>query len=416
MKPGAAQLTFGVVAGLFSGLLIWASSYQVDQVVRADAKVVPVKDVVKVQNRFPGAVQETLVNLGGRVKQGDVLFRIDPEETEIDVAQTRLALLTQATAAARLNAQINVSDPIYPPGVPADIIATQNSVLASRRSELASRARLVESKIDSLNHEISETQAMSTAASRQAKLAREEVALLDPLVKMGAEPKLRLIEANRALNDLLERIEVGELRVKRLQSDLETQRRTLKQESERFILEAREELAEVQAELSRLRGELERAGDRRAKSEVTSPIDGVVTAIPFGVVGQIAESGTVLAEIVPSDTPYKVQAQIKPMDVSNVRIGQDARLSLVTYDFADYGHIDVKVSEVAQNLTEPAEGEPYYSAELSITSSVFSKSGEVVVLMPGLIGQIDILGEPITILDYVTKPITRVGSRALTEQ
>ena len=123
-----------------------------------------------------------------------------------------------------------------------------------------------------------------------------------------------------------------------------------------------------------------------------------------------------LAEIVPSDTPYKVQAQIKPMDVSNVRIGQDARLSLVAYDFADYGHIDVKVSEVAQNLTEPVQAEPYYSAELSITSSVFSKSGEVVVLMPGLIGQIDILGEPITILDYVTKPITRVGSRALTEQ
>ena len=416
MKPGAAQITFGVIAGLFSGLLIWASSYQVDQVVRADAKVVPVKDVVKVQNRFPGAVQDTLVNLGDRVKQGDVLFRIDPEETEIDVTQTRLAFLTQATTAARLTAQINVSDPVYPPGAPADIIATQNSVLASKRSELASRARLVESKIDALNHEISETQAMSIAASRQAKLAREEVALLDPLVGMGAEPKLRLIEANRALNDLLERIEVGELRVKRLQSDLETQRRTLKQESERFILEAREELAEVQAELNRLRGELERAGDRRAKSEVTSPIDGVVTAIPFGVVGQIAESGTVLAEIVPSDTPYKVQAQIKPMDVSNVRIGQDARLSLVTYDFADYGHIDVKVSEVAQNLTEPAEGEPYYSAELSITRSVFSKSGEAVVLMPGLIGQIDILGEPITILDYVTKPITRVGSRALTEQ
>lgn len=416
MKPSAAQLLLIVVVGLFSGLLIWASSFQVDQVVRADAKVVPVKDVVKVQNRFSGAVQETLVNLGDSVKQGDMLFRIDPEDTETDVTQTRLALLTQATIAARLNAQISRSDPRYPEDSPADIIATQNLVLASKRSELASRARLVESKIDALNHEISETQAISIAAGRQAKLAHEEVALLEPLVNMGAEPKLRLIEVKRTLNDLSERIEVGALRVKRLQSDLETQRRILKQESERYILEAHEQLAEVQAQLSRIRGELERAGDRRAKSEITSPIDGVVTAIPFGVVGQIAESGTVLAEIVPSDTSYKVKAQIKPMDVRYVMIGQDARLSLIAYDFADYGHIDVKVSEVAQNLTEPAQAEPYYSAELTITSSVFSKSGKPAVLMPGLIGQIDILGEPITVLDYVTKPITRVGSRALTEQ
>ena len=416
MRLGGAQVTFLVVAGLFSGLFVWASSYQVDLVVRADAKVVPVKDVVKVQNRFPGAVEEVLVELGDRVKKGQVLFRIDPEESEIDLTQTRLAHLTQATITARLTAQINSAEPDYPQNAPADIVASQNSVLASKRSELASRARLIESEIDALNLAISETQTTATAAQRQAALAQEEVELLEPLVKTGAEPKLRLIQATRALNDLLERIDVSGIRVRRLQADLESQRRTLAQESERFILEAREQLAEAQSEVSRLRGELERAGDRRAKSEVTSPIDGVVTALPFAVVGQIADSGTVLAELVPSDTTYKVEAKIKPVDVSNVSVGQLARLSLVAYDFADYGHIEVRVEEVAQNLTEPQQAEPYYSAELSIANAAFSKSGDPVELMPGLIGQIDVLGDPVTILDYISKPINRVSSRALTEK
>jgi len=416
MKLGGAQLTFLVIAGLFSGLFVWASSYQVDQVVRADAKVVPVKDVVKVQNRFPGAVEEVLVELGDRVKKGQVLFRIDPEETEIDLTQTQLALVTKETIAARLNAQINSEEPVYPAGASADMLASQNSVLASKRSELAARARLIESEIDALNLAISETKTSAKAARRQAELAREEVELLEPLVKTGAEPKLRLIQATRALNDLLERIDVSEIRVQRLQADLEAQRRTLQSESERFILEAREQLAEAQAEVSRLRGELERAGERRSKSEVLSPIDGVVTALPFAVVGQIADSGTALAELVPSDTRYKVEAKIMPMDVSNIQVGQIARLSLVAYDFADYGHIEVKVEEVAQNLTEPQQAEPYYSAELSIANASFSKSGDPVELMPGLIGQIDILGEPVTVLDYITKPINRVSSRALTEQ
>ena len=416
MRLGGAQLTFLVVAGLFSGLFVWASSYQVDQVVRADAKVVPVKDVVKVQNRFPGAVEEVLVELGDSVVKGQVLFNIDPEESEIDLTQTQLALVTQESLAARLIAQIQQTVPTYPIGAPEDILASQNSVLASKRSELASRARLIEAEIDALNLAITETQTTAAAARRQAGLAREEVDLLKPLVQTGAEPKLRLIQATRALNDLLERIDVSEIRVQRLKADLESQRRTLAQETERFLLEANEQLAEAQAEVSRLRGELSRADDRRSKSAVTSPINGVVTALPFAVVGQIADSGTVLAELVPSDTEYKVEAKIKPMDVSNVSVGQIARLSLVAYDFADYGHIEVKVKEVAQNLTEPQQEEPYYSAVLSIANAAFSKSGDPVELMPGLIGQIDILGEPVTVLDYITKPINRVSSRALTEK
>ena len=415
MKLGGSQITFVVIAGLFIGLLAWANNFEVDQVVRADAKVVPVKDVVKVQNRFAGAVDDVLVGLGDTVKQGQVLFRIDPEESQIDLTQTQLALVTQQVIAARLVAQISADEPNFPADAPEDLILSQSSVLDSKRSELTSRARLIESEIDALNLSISETIATAEAARRQAALSQEEVALLEPLVESGAEPKLRLIQATRALNDLLERIEVSQIRAKRLAADLEAQRRALAQESERFVLEAREQLAESQSEVSRLKGELSRAGDRRAKSEVTSPIDGVVAALPFAVVGQIADSGTVLAELVPSDTTYKVEAQIKPMDVSNVKVGQIARLSLVAYDFADYGHIEVRVKEVAQNLTEPQQAEPYYSTELSIANAAFSKSGEIVTLMPGLIGQIDILGEPVTILDYITKPINRVSSRALTE-
>lgn len=416
MKLGGAQLTFAVIAGLFLGLFVWASSYQVDQVVRADAKVIPVQDIVKVQNRFPGAVEEVLVELGNRVRKGQVLFRIDPEETEIDLTQTKLALVTQETIAARLNAQINLVEPSYPTTAPDDLLSAQNSVLASKRAELKSRARLIEAEIDSISLAISETKTTSDAASRQAELAKEEVDLLKPLVITGAEPRLRLIQATRTLNDLLERIDVSNIRVKRLSADLEAKRRMLEQETERYVLEAREQLAEAQSEVSRLRGELERADERRSRSEVISPIDGVVTALPFAVVGQIADSGTVLAELVPSDTLYKVEAKIKPVDVSYVAIGQIARLSLVTYDFADYGHIEVKLEELAQNLTEPQQAEPYYKAELSIDNATFSKSGDPVQLMPGLIGQIDILGEPVTILDYISKPINRVSSRALTEK
>jgi len=416
MRMSGVQIVVITVAGFFSALFLWSSQFKVDQVVRAEAKVVPVKDVVKVQNRFPGAVDDVFVSLGDEVSAGDLLFRIDPEDTEIDLTQTLEALYLVQARVARLKAQISGGDLVYDSALPPQVIEAQKSILLSKRSELVARASLVESEIRALEIAIEEAQTTAEAASRQSLLVQQEIDILTPLVKAGAESKIRLIQSKRTLNDLLERESVSALRARRYAADLQSKRRTIEQDSERYLLEAREQLAESQAEYSRLRSEVDRAGERRSRSEVLAPIDGIVTALPFAVVGQIAESGTVLAELVPSDTSYKVEAQIRSADISYVQVDQKARLSLVAYDFADYGHIDVVVKKLAQNLTEPQQAEPFYKAEFAIDNLVFSKTGKPVRLMPGLIGQIDVLGEPITILDYVTKPVARLSSRALTER
>ena len=69
-----SRLMFAVIATLFIGLFAWAYQFEVDQVIRAEAKVVPVKDVVQVQNRFAGTLETVEVGLGDRVSKGRVLF------------------------------------------------------------------------------------------------------------------------------------------------------------------------------------------------------------------------------------------------------------------------------------------------------------------------------------------------------
>ena len=220
----------------------------------------------------------------------------------------------------------------------------------------------------------------------------------------------------RQLSELEERAELSELSARRLEAEVDSVQSQREQLQDAFRLESQELLAQTEVERTRLEKEVERADTRASRSQVISPIDGIVTALPFAVVGQIADAGTVLAEVVPAETEYQVEARLRPMDVGNVKLGQKARLSLAAYDFADYGHIDARLTEVAQNITEEPQAEPYYKAILAIEAAEFSKSGDPVELMPGLLGQIDVLGEPVTVLSYVTKPVTKLGSRALTEQ
>ena len=96
-----SRLMFVMIGALFSGLFIWAYQFEVDQVIRAEARVVPVKDVVQVQNRFAGTLQRVQVDLGDQVQQGDVLFEVDPEGSAIDLLQTRQALRVAQAEQAR---------------------------------------------------------------------------------------------------------------------------------------------------------------------------------------------------------------------------------------------------------------------------------------------------------------------------
>lgn len=411
-----SRLMFAVVATLFTCLLVWASSFELDQVIRAEAKIVPIKDVVQVQNRFAGTLQQVQISLGDRVKQGDVLFVIDPEDSAIDLEQTRQALWAARAEYARVDALINQSELQFSPGTPRELEANQRALWAAKLNEHASKLEALEIEIRRLRLSIAESRAAARSANTQIDLIQREIDIVTPLVAANAEPEVRLIRLQREQNELRERAELSDLSAQRFESDIAATQSQIRQLQGGFKLEHQELLARAQVEITRLENEVDRTGDRAARSQVISPIDGIVTALPFAVAGQIADAGTVLAEVVPAETEYQVEARLRPMDVGNVALGQAARLSLAAYDFADYGHIDARLSEVAHNITEDPEVEPYFKAILSIQSPQFSKTGAAVNLMPGLIGQIDVLGDPVTVLSYVTKPVAKVGARALTEQ
>ena len=330
--------------------------------------------------------------------------------------QTQQALQVAGAQRARLLALLSGDDVRFPQGTSTELKATQTALLLAKRNEVSSRDRLLEAQAMTLQLSVDEALASARAAREQAELVQEEVELVKPLVAAKAEPEVRLIRLRRQLSELEERAELSQLSARRLEAEVDSVQSQREQLQDAFRLESQELLAQTEVERTRLEKEVERADTRASRSQVISPIDGIVTALPFVVVGQIADAGTVLAEVVPAETEYQVEARLRPMDVGNVKLGQKARLSLAAYDFADYGHIDARLTEVAQNITEEPQAEPYYKAILAIEAAEFSKSGDPVELMPGLLGQIDVLGEPVTVLSYVTKPVTKLGSRALTEQ
>jgi len=175
-------------------------------------------------------------------------------------------------------------------------------------------------------------------------------------------------------------------------------------------------LVQIEQRLLEARDQQRRAALQLQFSQLTSPIAGILTAVNLAGPGAVIRAGDVLAEVVPQQEYYLIKAKVLPKDIGKVSVGQLARVSYIAYDFSRYGVMEGEVTKIAQNTTKTQQGEIYYDAWIKTQGSTFSKSDISPNILPGMLAQVDMLGEKRTIFQYIMSPLKRSASRALSEQ
>ena len=407
---------FLIIMLLCLGVGYWSYVTEVEQVIRAEAKIVPENEVYSVQNRYAGTVIKANIKLGKEVKKGDILYEIDPEETSTKLTKAKYSLINVQAQISRLNAQINNSEPIFKEDIPNEIKMKQIDLLYSLRQSLNKQQEVLNEEIKGLNVTIKEYKMSSMNNQRQLALVLEEIDLISPLIKSGAAPKIKLIEAQKQYNSINEKISNYSFLIEKAKIEILSKKKKIEQIYLEFLSKSKEELLNSLSELELYILEVQELNDIKNRSFVLSKENGIITAVNNFSVGEIIEAGTILAELVPSETEYIVEAKLLPKDSGKLVQGQKARLSLASYDFTDYGHIDTLVYEIAKNTTIQNNGEEFYKILLEFENYNFSKSGQPVFLLPGMPGQIEIISSKNTVIDYILKPIQKLSNRALTEE
>jgi len=175
-------------------------------------------------------------------------------------------------------------------------------------------------------------------------------------------------------------------------------------------------LVQIEQRILEVSDQIQKAELQLEFSSLTSPIEGILTAVNLSGVGAVIRAGDVLVEVVPQEEYYLIKAKILPKDISKVAVGQNARVSYTAYDFSRYGIMEGEVIKIAQNTTVTQQGEVYYDAWIRTIGSTFSKSPINPSILPGMIAQVDMLGEKRTIFEYIISPLNRMASKALSEQ
>jgi membrane fusion protein, adhesin transport system len=424
LKPRAASnMLLWLIATFVIIFFLWAGFTRIDRTVRGQGRVIPSSQLQVISNLEGGVVQDILVHGGQRVRAGDVLIRLDRTATGSEAGSGEATVSALNVKIARLQAEVLDREPAYPAAadpLAADQIRIEQSLHASRLANLQGLIGAATARIGQAERAVNEAESNYQARVAAYQERRSEAALLRPLVERGIEPRLSLIQAESAADVARGEMEAASATIARSRSAVAEARSQLAQQHQEWRAQAATDLATAQAEMASRQRALPALEDRAARTVLRAPVAGRVNRVLVTTRGGSVRAGEPLVEIVPSEDSLLIEARIKPADIAYVRIGQPARVAITAYDRAVFGMLDGTVVSISPDaITEERSqtGETYYLVRVRTTThALHDPFGRTMPIGPGMVAEVDLLGEKRTILQYIMTPITRMGETAFREQ
>jgi adhesin transport system membrane fusion protein len=411
-----ATWTLGAVGGGLVAFVLISTVVPLDEVTRADGKVIPSGQTQVVAHLYGGIVEDILVREGDEVKSGQVLLRIDNREAEADFGENRARLAALEARAARLDAEAaGRAEVSFPPEVTAaapDAAALERQFFRARRDGLDSEIKGLEAQLHQREEELKQQEAIVASLEKKLASLRAE---LGNAYRAGVRNvgRLEILRLQRETKDAEGELATERLKIPRIQSAILEARQKIDDRRNVFVSEARRDLNDTRSEIARIREKLGKLSFDVGRNEVTAPLRGIVKQLRVATRGGVVKAGEPLVEITPLDDALVVEGRVRPSDIAFVRVGQLALVKITAYNYATYGGLEGRVTDISPDAIETPEkpGETYYRVKVRTERSYLENAGKKLPIGPGMTAQVSIkIGEK-SLLAYILKPITKSARR-----
>ena len=401
---------------IFIIALLWSALTKIDEITRADAKVITSRQLQHVQSADGGIVSEIMVQEGQTVEKGQILLQLDQTRVNSNMKESKAQTFSLRVKVARLKALAEGSNFIPPEAIHPDetrVVLEEKQLFENRRSELSAVLGISRQQVAQRQQELVEMQARRIQAQRSLELSNRELDVTRPLLKSGAVSEVDILRLEREVARFRGEQDQAGAQIARVQAAiLESQRKT--QEAElNFKNESRKELSETLSKLNSMSEGEVALTDRVDKSVVRSPVKGVVQRLLINTVGGVAVPAKDLIEIVPLDEALILEARVPHKDIAFLRPGQRAIVKFTAYDYSIYGGLDAVVNNISPDAITTEEGVAYYLVRVQTHNT---QLGANMPIIPGMRATVDIVSGRKSILSYLMKPVLRAKAYAFTER
>lgn len=398
-------------------LIFWASTANIDEVVRGEGKVVPSRQLQVVQSLDGGVVKEILVRPGDRVEQGQVLLRIDSTRYTSSLGENRVEALALKAKIARLDAIAHDTEFEAPEDVLAaapHLIDQERGVWLARLNELAANMQVAKEQLNQRQQELRATIANRDQASTSCRLASREYSMTKPLLASGAVSQVDLIRLERDVAKFCGEEKTAEADIDKIKAAISEAEAKLNETEVTFRNKASVDLSDARSKLATLLEGQVALADRVDLSSIRSPVNGTIKTLFANTIGGVVQPGKDILEIVPTDDTLLLEVKINPRDIGFLYPGQKATVKFTAYDFSIYGGLDGLVEEIGADSITDEKDNSYYLVKVR-TDSAYVGSDERPII-PGMMAEVHILTGKRTLMQYLLKPVLRTHENAFRER
>jgi HlyD family type I secretion membrane fusion protein len=425
-----------VMIATFGGFMMWAIFAPLDSASSAMGKIILDSKKRIIQHPDGGVIKEILVREGDHVTKGQTLMLLDDTQLRAKKKQHEYRYLVSVAEVARLLAERDGLEEIKFPEkllIHKDdpevqkMIKNQINLFNSRKTSLSSRLGYLEQSIaqaveekKSILHQIEANDKLLNIVSEQVESYKKLYAKGNIQKNFLQDAESRKAEYQGKKGSLSSTLAGTEQKIIQQQVYRDSQK-------DDYFEKVSTELKVAHAQLSVENESLKEISEYLDRTVITAPEEGNISNLNDNLTPRgTLHPQNIIMEIVPQDDKLIVEAKIKAMDISVVRVGQKARVRLTAFRSRIVPILEGEVISLSADAVAPttqmemqeSQGGVYYKARIEIDKDQLKDAAELkdVILYPGMQVEVMVIIGTRTMMKYLLDPITTTLSKSFTER
>lgn len=414
----AGRILIWVILALFLLAILWSFIGEIDEVVVARGKVIPIGYTKVLQSEDKGIVKRILAQEGQRVKQGDLLMELDRTMSESDLNALKKEIAYYDTNIRRILAELEDKPFLPEAGSPVDSkdFIQQMSLYRSRQSEKKARLEFYDAQIRQKEDSVRVAESSLVKYKELLAIAREREENLEEIVKAGAISKYTYLEFKGKRIELEQNVKMNRSELSAAEAEASAARQEKAQYLAEWNRQLQEELINSRKQYNTLKESERKAELKNKLIEIKAPVDGAVHKLDIHTVGAVVTEAQPLMEVVPEGTPMEVEAWMENRDVGFVTPNMPVEIKVDAFNFQKFGTLKGKVREISPDAIEDKERGQLYRVMVSMDEEKLHMDNRDLQVYPGMAVSAEIKTRKKRIIDFFLEPFQTYKSEALRER
>jgi adhesin transport system membrane fusion protein len=418
-SPTGLQRILGIIVFTILFFIIWASFSQIDELVKAEGKIIPSDKIESISSFEGGIIEKILIKEGDYVKKDQPLVQLNDISFTTEYSKNQLTLFELKAKKRRLESQASGADLILDEEVvllnPSIMEYEKSLFETNKKKQQVSQSMLTE-KLNQKKNDLIDAIKKHELLQKNYELISQEMNTKKELVKERIISEIEFSQEMRKFNDLKVDLKIVEGSIPTIKSSVKELTQAIEENELIFKQEAKNELTTVNSEIERVLETIISLKDKVKHSLIVSPVDGFIKVITIKTIGTSVPSGRSFIEIVPDSNYFVSEVKVKPSEIGFLYLGQNVKIKFKAYDFSIYGMLDGEISYISpDSIFDEKSKEELYIINVKSDNNYLDNKKQLKI-KSGMTVEVDILSGKKSVMDYLLKPILKMKQNSLTER